>query len=359
MRRLPLPYTPDETAVPEELVLMVEGLQDAPITASQIAQWTRRDPLMARVTRCILEGWPKSSDEELRPYWTRRLELSTHDGCIVWGGRVVIPPLAREHMLVELHGGHQGVLRMKSLARSLMWWPGMDNAIEDMVRHCSDCQRAQASPPSAPPHPWKWPTRPWAQLHVDFAGPMDGRMYLIVVDAHSKWLEVLPMTTATALTTIQHLRTLFARFGIPESLVSDNGPQFTAAEFQLFCKQNGIRHIQVAPYHPAPNGLAEMAVQTFKKGIQKFKTGTIGDRIARFLMQYRVTPHTTTGSSPAELLFGRRLRTRLDTIRPNLERQMETKLLGQKENYDKRARECTFARQIEYMCKILEEEKPG
>ena len=253
------------------------------------------------------------------------------------------PPLAREHLLVELHGGHPGVSRMKSLARSLMWWPGMDNAIEDMVRHCSDCQRVQASPPSAPLHPWKWPTRPWARLHVDFAGPMDGRMYLIVVDAHSKWLEVLPMTTATALTTIQHLRTLFARFGIPESLVSDNGPQFTAAEFQLFCKQNGIRHIQVVPYHPASNGLAERAVQTFKKGIQKFKSGTIGDRIARFLMQYRVTPHTTTGSSPAELLFGRRLRTRLDAIRPNLERQVETKLLGQKENYDKRARERTFA----------------
>ena len=110
---------------------------------------------------------------------------------------MVIPPLAREHLLVELHGGHPGVPRMKCLARSLMWWPDMDQAIEDMVRHCSDCQRVQASPPSAPLHPWKWPTCPWAQLHVDFAGPMDGRMYLIVVDAHSKWLEVLPMATAT------------------------------------------------------------------------------------------------------------------------------------------------------------------
>ena len=218
----------------------------------------------------------------------------------------------------------------------------MDHEIEDMVRHCTECQRAQASPAAAPLHPWKWPTRPWARLHVDFAGPMDGRMYLIVVDAHSKWLEVLPMTTATALTTIQHLRTLFARFGVPESLVSDNGPQFTAEEFQLFCKQNGIRHIQVAPYHPASNGLAERAVQTFKRGIQKFKSGTVGDRIARFLMQYRVTPHMTTGSSPAELLLGRRLRTRLDAIRLNLERQVEAKLLGQKENYDKRARERTF-----------------
>ena len=86
MSRLPLPYTPDETTVPEKLVFMVEGLQDAPITASQIAQWIRCDPLMARVTRCILEGWPKSLDEELRPHWTRRLELSTHEGCIVWEG---------------------------------------------------------------------------------------------------------------------------------------------------------------------------------------------------------------------------------------------------------------------------------
>ena len=82
---------------------------------------------------------------------------------------------------------------------------------------------------------------------------------------------MLPMTTATALTTIHHLRTLFAKFGIPESLVSDNGSQFTAAEFQLFCKQNGIRHIQVAPYHPASQGLAERAVQTFKKEFRNLK----------------------------------------------------------------------------------------
>ena len=142
---------------------------------------------------------------------------------------------------------------------------------------------------------------------------------------------------SAALTTILHLRTLFARFGIPESLASDNDLQFTAAEFQLFCKQNGIRHIQMVPYHPASNRLAERAVQTFNKGIQKFTTGTIGDRITCFLMQYRVTSHTTT-----ELLFGRRMR--LDAIRPNLERQVETKLLGQKENYDKRAQERAFAK---------------
>ncbi len=195
MSRLPLPYTPRETPVPAELVLMVENLQDAPITATQIALWTRRDPLMARVGRCILEGWPERTDDELRPYWTRRLELSTHEGCILWGGRVVIPPPGREHLLIELHGGHPGASRMKSLARSLLWWPEMDQEIEEMVQHCTDCQQSRPMPPSAPLHPWSWPTRPWARLHIDFAGPMEGRMFLVVVDAHSKWLEGIPMKT--------------------------------------------------------------------------------------------------------------------------------------------------------------------
>ena len=78
----------------------------------------------------------------------------------------------------------------------------------DMVKHCTECQQSQSTPPLAPLHPWKWPTRPWAHLHLDFAGPMDGRMYLILVVAHLKWMELLPMTTATALTTTQHRRTL-------------------------------------------------------------------------------------------------------------------------------------------------------
>ena len=165
----------------------------------------------------------------------------------------------------------------------------MDHEIEEIVTYCTECQQTQASPPSVPLDPWKWPTRPWARLHVDFAGPMDGRMCLIVVDTHFKWLELLRMTTATALKMIQHLRTLFAKFGLPESLVSDNGPQFAAAEFELFCKQNGIGHIQVALYYPASNGVVERTVQLFKKGIQKCKSGTIGDRIVYFLMQYQVT----------------------------------------------------------------------
>ena len=87
-------------------------------------------------------------------------------------------------------------------------------------------------------------------------------MFLIVIDAHSKWIEVFPTATATALTTIQQLRQLFAQFGIPESIELDNGPQFAAAEFQEFCLLNRIRHIRVAPYQPSSNELAESCIRT-------------------------------------------------------------------------------------------------
>ena len=199
---------------------------------------------------------------------------------------------------------------MKSLARSLMWWPGMDHEIEEMVKHCAECQRGQSAPPSAPLHPWKWPTRPWARLHVDFAGPMDGRMYLIVVDAHSKWMEVLPMTTATALTTVATAtQNIVYEIWGTRSTGFRQWSSVHSSRVPTVLQTDGIRHIQVALYHPAANGLAERAVQTFKGGIRKFKEGSILEtaRVARFLMRYRVTPHTTTGSSPSELLLGRRL----------------------------------------------------
>ena len=330
MSRLPLPQCPVETTVPAELVLMVQRMQDAPITAKQIALWTQHDPLLSKVLRCLMEGWPQQVDDDLCPYWSRRLELSIHDGCILWGGRVVIPPPGREALLLEVHGGHPGISRMNSLARSLMWWPRMDSEIEEVVKHCEECQQDRPAPPSAPLHPWSWPTRPWTRLHIDFAGPLEGKMFLVVVDAHSKWLEIFSMNTASAQTTVQQLRTLFARFGIPESIVSDNGFQFIASEFQQFCQQNGIQHIKVAPYHPSSNGLAERTVQVFKRSFKKEKAGTIEERLARMLIKYRTTPHSTTGVSPSELLFSPKIKTRLDLIKPSLETKVYKKQQNQK-----------------------------
>ena len=340
LSRLPLPQTPADTTIPAELVLMVEKLDDAPVTAKQVASLTRRDPLMAKVYRYIQEGWPvKTDDPALRPYWIRRLELSTLDGCIVWGTRVVIPPQVRGILLAELHSGHPGCTRMKSVARGLLWWPQLDRDIEMAVKQCASCQQVQPLPPSAPLQPWTWPTNPWSRLHIDFAGPMAGKMFLVVIDAHSKWIEVSPMSTATSLTTIQQLHQIFARFGIPNTIVSDNGLQFASSEFAEFCRSNGIRHVLVAPYHPASNGLAERAVKIFKQGLRKMAEGTLSDRIARFLFQYRNTPHTTTGMIPAELLMGRRLRSRLDLIKPSLDQRVQDKQGHQKRQHDIHAKQ--------------------
>ncbi len=195
--------------------------------------------------------------------------------------RVVIPSKYRKWLLTELHSGHIGIVRMKTLARGRVWWPNIDKSIEEMCKKCSPCQSIHKTPPRYPIHPWKWPDRPWERIHIDFAGPFLNKMFLIVVDARSKWLEVFPMNTATSHQTIQSLRHLFTSYGLPNQLVSDNGSQFTSYEFQSFLRRNGVRHIRVPPYHPSSNGEAERFVQTFKQSMRAAKKdhGTLQEKL--------------------------------------------------------------------------------
>ncbi|XP_056138833.1 uncharacterized protein K02A2.6-like [Lampris incognitus] len=246
-------------------------------------------------------------------------DLTIQQGCLMWGTRVVVPPKLRPRVLNELHTAHQGVVRMKSLARSYVWWPGMDSQIELQAKSCHSCQRSQREPSLAPLHPWMWPSSPWERIHVDFAGPFEGHMYLVVVDAHSKWPEVQIMDSTTASKTIMVLRGLFSRHGLPHILVSDNGPQFCSEEFATFLKANGVKHIRSAPYHPATNGLAERFVQTFKHALKSSRGATpVQQRLDTFLLTYRNTPHATTKEPPAMLFTRRMLRTRLDFLKPSL-----------------------------------------
>ena len=146
---------------------------------------------------------------------------------------------------------------MKSIARSYFWWPQSDSQIEGREKSCIQCRSIQGTPPPAPLHSWLWPTTPWSRIHIDYAGPFLQRMHFIVVDSHSKWPEVIEMASTSTESTIAELRKLFASYGLPQQVVSDNGPQFTAYEFQTFLRQNGVKHIRSAPYHPASNGQAE------------------------------------------------------------------------------------------------------
>ena len=117
------------------------------------------------------------------------MELTVEAECLLWGSRVVIPFQHREQVLQELHVSHPGMCCMKALARSYVWWPGLDQDIEKLVKACSSCVQVKAVSEVAPLHPWLWPEKPWKRIHLDLAGPLDGRMYLLVVDSHSKWPE--------------------------------------------------------------------------------------------------------------------------------------------------------------------------
>ena len=128
-------------------------------------------------------------------------------------------------------------------------------------------------------------------------------------------VQIVNSTSSDA--TISKLRSIFAVHGLPEQIVTDNGSGFTSAEFDSFCKQNGIKHILTSPYHPSSNGLAERAVQTFKSAVVRME-GPMDVRLSRFLFRYRVTPQSTTGLSPSQLLMGRRLRTRFDLLHPDV-----------------------------------------
>lgn len=150
----------------------------------------------------------------------------------------------------------------------------------------------------APLQPWEWPVSPWDRLHIDFA-EWNKQHYFVVVDSHSKWLEVFPMYSTTATETIDILCTLFASYGLPREIVSDNGPPFSSKEFEAFMMRNGIKHTRVAPYHPSTNGAAERSVQIVKRALTKqmlddnptSRELTLQVRLSNFLFNYRNSPH--------------------------------------------------------------------
>ena len=296
LSRPPLSEIPEYVPMPGETVLLLEQLDHTPVNSRHIREWTRRDPVLSRVYHFTLNGWPNYTPEaELHPYLSRKAELTIEDGCVLWGNRVIVPPQGRPQVIAELHEAHPGISRMKALAHGYVWWPSMDKELENAVKSCSQCQLHQKAPQEAPLHPWEWPGQPWSRLHIDYAGPYKGHMYLMVMDAYSKWMDVHIMKSTTSAATIEKLREIFATHGLPENIVSDNGPNFTSAEFEDFLAKNGIKHTKVSPHQPASNGQAERAVRVFKEGMEKMEGGNMQTKLSGFLLKYRTTPHSTTG----------------------------------------------------------------
>ncbi|UYV83534.1 K02A2.6-like [Cordylochernes scorpioides] len=316
LSRAPHEKTSKETPEPVD-VFLIETNEESPLEAKEVAKLTQEDSVLGIIVEWTRIGWPAHCPaEKFRPYFNRRNELSLHRECLLWGNRVVIPPVLQRRTIEQLHETHPGIVQIKAIARSHVWWPGMDKAIENRVERCENCQLVRNNPKPSPVHPWTAPVKPWSRIHIDYAGPFHGRTFLIVVDSMSKWPEAIIMDHCTATATVRVLRNLFAVHGLPDQVVSDNGRMFVVHEFQEFLRMNGIRHITSAPYHPQTNGQAERVVQTLKQLIRKNGWENISVTLPRALFAMRTTPHGTTGLTPAELLMGRRLTTRMNRLHP-------------------------------------------
>jgi hypothetical protein len=293
-------------------------------------------------------GWPDTATslpKDLHTYFEKRMELAVEEEVLLWRGRIVVPAVLQGTMLQLLHEGHPGVCSMRELAKFYAWWPHIDEDINHYVAACGACQQGRPREPEVPLCSWNVPSEPWSRVHLDFAGPFEGFMWLLIIDAYTKWLEVVRMKSTTAAATCGKLREVFARYGVPRTLVSDNGPQWISEEFKQFCTSNSITQVLSTPYHPKTNGLAERAVRTFKERMSATKSTTadLHTRLQKFLLSYRNTPQASTGRPPSELMFGRRLRTRLDLLKPDVRSRIEAANFRQQCDHDRRAMPRSFA----------------
>jgi Integrase zinc binding domain/Integrase core domain len=263
-----LSRNPDkESSQVPEVIAAFREIDEVPLSHREIAKSTQVDPILSKVIQHLQHGWPeKPRDENLQPYYVRRNDFSVGDNCLLWGRRVVVPTVLRNEILKLLHSQHNGIVRMKMLARSCCWWPKIDQDIEKTAKTCQQCachSRAESKTSFS-----DWPraraTENFERCHIDFFH-LFGQVYFLLIDARSKWIEVEKMSTTTAGDVIGVIRAVLARFGLIVTLVADNGPPFGAEEFTKFLKNNNIRLEHSPPYHPESNGLAKRAMQTCKQ----------------------------------------------------------------------------------------------
>lgn len=315
MSRLPITDASNQHRIEEVDLIEVNQIEALPVTAEELAECTKEDSNVKNLVQGLKVG--RNVDGRDR-FGINQSEFSIQKGCLMRGIRVYIPFKLRRRVLEELHTGHFGVSRMKSLARSYCWWETIDNEIEELSRDCSECAKVRKNPVKVVPHCWEKATEPFQRIHVDFAGPFLGLYFFVIVDSFTKWPEVKIIPDMTTNTTIDRLREYFVTYGVPSIIVSDRGVQFTAEQFKVFLKRNNITHKMGAPYHPATNGQAERFIQTFKDKLKAIKCERkdVQFELYKILMAYRRTVHPSTGKSPSMMVFGRQMKSRLDLLIP-------------------------------------------
>lgn len=284
---------------------------------TEIANQTQRDETLKQVMGQInLPGQVKLS----KPYQHFKGELSVLDGVLLKGTRIVIPNSLRQQMVRLVHEGHLGIEKCKRRAREVLYWPYMNRDIEAYIQRCDTCQRHRYQQPKEPMRPHDKPREPWRKVGMDLFH-LKGKDYLLVIDYHSNYPEFTCLSDTTAERVVTHTKAIFARHGIPVTVISDNGPQFSSQCFKNFAEMYGFEHVTSSPHYPQSNGLAEKGVQIVKRILKKAAENAEDPYLA--ILNYRASP-LENGLSPAEMLMRRKLRTRLPAATYRKEKYVTT-----------------------------------
>lgn len=280
----------------------------------QIVEASRLDQEIQHVAECLELG---TVDALPLAYRTIHTELCLVNNVLLRVDRIIVPQSLRGRVLELAHEGHPGVRIMKGHLRACVWWPKIDQNVEDFVKNCRGCSLVAAPNPPEPMIRKELPSQPWEQIAIDFLGPLpEGENLLVCVDYYSRYVEVVEMTDTSTKATIDELLTIFSRFGIPLSLRADNGPQFSSDEFKTFCDNHGIELVSTIPYWPQMNGEVERQNRSILKRLKIAQE--LGKdwrtELRQYLLMYHAANHTTTGKPPSELMFGRRIRTKLPSV---------------------------------------------
>ncbi|UYV64702.1 hypothetical protein LAZ67_3001707 [Cordylochernes scorpioides] len=302
----------DERPTSAHINAVLSSITDKDEMLTKIFEAQQEDTTLKAVVNYLEQGWPdkKKMSQALLSYWHVKDELGVQNGLLMRSCRLVIPASMKLEILDKLHAGHFGITKTRLRARETVWWPGISEEIAETVRKCSVCIQEAVSK-HEPLIPTNFPTRPWQKIGMDLF-KFENKWYLVVIDYYSRFPEMIQLDRLTANVVVRSCKSIFARHGIPETVVSDNGTQFGAArEFANFARQYGFTHVTSSPRFPQSNGMAEAGVKIAKLILNKNQDPSLG------LLEYRSTP-LENGYSPAELLMGRKLRTTLPIAPENL-----------------------------------------
>ena len=316
----------------------------------QIKEATATDTELQNLLHVIQNGWPDHKNQlsdNLKPYFALRDTLSCEAGIVLKGERVVIPRSQRSTILQQLHAAHLGAESMSRRARATVFWLGLNNDLKQMADNCRICQEHKSSNQREPLTQHEEGQYPWEKCGVDLF-ECNGKMYLICVDYYSNFIEIDVMYSTTAQNIVYALKKNFARYGIPKMVVSDCGPQFTSEYFQSFCKSWCITHVTSSPGHQRENGRAEAAVKSIKYMLKKTASENADQYLA--LLEMRNTPRQDVNRSPAELAFGRNVRSIIPA---------QTKPSGVLNTTKREQRKKAIKKHYDQHAKPLPELKPG